>query len=283
MKTFSYDELDRYGYNKKIMELVAKGFVPNYPEGDTDPLLEEAVITLVSEIDTCVNQFGDQRFGQILHNYGEHAVQDVEKGDVALNMFRAWIFGLGVTEDKFFEESRTTYENLYKRVSEVDIEQTGYEYKHVQFNHPKNEEGVFWDLVGKYQKFGTLYIGVDFDNTLLPYTYNDHFDEEGNLVVSQGYLDVVSLLRWCKLLGMKLCLWSLPSDQDNLDWKVEWCDMHGIHMDFINESPLLTGLTNQFGKPHFNLLLDDVAGLESAYSVLYNLCEYIDDGHGKIW
>ena len=145
-----------------------------------------------------------------------------------------------------------------------------YHYCHISLDgHPKNEEGVFWDLVKKYKKYGTLYIGVDFDNTLLPY---------GNFIkTSFGFFDILSVLRDCKYYGMKLCLWSLPTSDENLEWKVKWCKEHGIEMDYINCSPLMKEYSNKYGKPHFNLLLDDVAGLESSYSILVNLCEYIKE------
>lgn len=137
--------------------------------------------------------------------------------------------------------------------------------------HPKNNEGVYKDLVEKWEKYGTLYIGVDFDNTLLPYnTDSDDF-------VPSGFNDVLELLKRCKKLGLKLCLWTLPDSIDNLYWKISWCNERGIYMDYINESPLLRENSKKFGKPHFNLLLDDVAGLESAYSILYNVCEYIEN------
>ena len=42
----------------------------------------------------------------------------------------------------------------------------------------------------------------------------------------------------------------------------------------MNESPLLGGVTT---KPFFNLLLDDRAGLESAYDLLKTLIKSIDD------
>lgn len=143
-----------------------------------------------------------------------------------------------------------------------------YHYCHISLDgHPKNEEGVFWDLVKKYKKYGILYIGVDFDNTLLPY---------GNFIkTSFGFFDILNVLRDCKYYGMKLCLWSLPTSDENLEWKVKWCKEHGIEMDYINCSPLMKEYSNKYGKPHFNLLLDDVAGLESSYSILVNLCEYI--------
>ena len=151
-----------------------------------------------------------------------------------------------------------------------DVKSDDYHYYHISLNvHPKNEEGIFWDLVKKYKKYGTLYIGVDFDNTLLPY---------GNFIkTSFGFFDIQNVLRDCKYYGMKLCLWSLPTSDENLDWKVKWCKENGIEMDYINCSPLMKEYSNKYGKPHFNLLLDDVAGLESSYSILVNLCEYIKE------
>lgn len=151
-----------------------------------------------------------------------------------------------------------------------DVKSDDYHYYHISLDvHPKNEEGVFWDLVKKYKKYGTLYIGVDFDNTLLPY---------GNFIkTSFGFFDILNVLRDCKYYGMKLCLWSLPTSDENLEWKVKWCKEHGIEMDYINCSPLMKEYSNKYGKPHFNLLLDDVAGLESSYSILVNLCEYIKE------
>lgn len=145
-------------------------------------------------------------------------------------------------------------------------------YKHISLdNHPKNEEGVFNDLVKKYEKYGTLYIGVDFDNTLWPYGVSQ--DSE----IPSGFKEILNLLRECKRHGLKLCLWSLPTSQENLDWKVQWCKEHDIEMDYINESPLLNEFSKQFGKPHFSLLLDDVARLEASYSILVNLIEYINN------
>ena len=143
-------------------------------------------------------------------------------------------------------------------------------YKHIKlYDHPKNEEGVFNDLVEKYNKFGTLYIGVDFDNTVWPYNA-DELKE-----IPNGFDDILVLLRECKKCGLKLCLWTLPTSQENLEWKVKWCKLNGIEMDYINESPLLSEHSKVFGKQHFNLLLDDVAGLEASYSILVNLIEYI--------
>lgn len=144
------------------------------------------------------------------------------------------------------------------------------EYKHIPLSyHPKNEEGVYQSLIDKYNKFGTLYIGVDFDNTLWPYGANETDD------IPRGFTDILIILQECKKLNIKLCLWTLPTSKENLEWKIQWCKDHNIEMDYVNESPLLSEYNKEFKKPHFNLLLDDVAGLESAYSILFNVLNYI--------
>ena len=146
-----------------------------------------------------------------------------------------------------------------------------YRYGHVYLNnHPKNEINVFKSLVKKYKFFGSLYIGVDFDNTLLPYG-------ETEITEGSGHNQIIDILKWCKQVGFKLCLWSLSTDKENLKWKINWCKKHGIEMDYINDSPLMKEYGNVTNKPHFNLLLDDVAGLEETYSILVNLCEYIEN------
>lgn len=136
-------------------------------------------------------------------------------------------------------------------------------------DHKKSEKNVFNELIEKYHKYGTLYIGVDFDNTLLPYGMDD---------VPQDILDygiMIGVLKQAKACGLKLCLWTLPMSEENLQWKIEWCKEKGIEMDYINESPLLSEYSKKFGKPHFNLLLDDTAGLGSAFNILYNLINYL--------
>ena len=151
------------------------------------------------------------------------------------------------------------------------------EYTHISlFDHPKNEKDVFEHLIKKYKEFGTLYIGVDFDNTLYPYEFSD--DESK---FPKGFNSILELLQRAKHHGLKLCLWTLPKTKENLNWKIEWCRDHGIEVDYINESPLMNKYSKIFGKPHFNLLLDDVAGLESSYSILYNIIQYIEEQNKK--
>ena len=60
------------------------------------------------------------------------------------------------------------------------------------------------------------------------------------------------------------------SNEEKLKWKIQYCKHFGIEPDYVNESPLLP----KTKKPFFSLLLDDRAGLESAYNILFNIVSY---------
>ena len=89
-----------------------------------------------------------------------------------------------------------------------------------------------------------------------------------------GYSELINILQDCKRLGFILCLFTAEASVKKLQWKVQYCEHFGIKPDYVNESPLLGGITT---KPFFNLLLDDSAGLESAFDLLKTLIKSIDD------
>ena len=127
--------------------------------------------------------------------------------------------------------------------------------------HPFFNDGAIEKLYSDWAKYGTLYIAFDFDNTIWNFRkYENNYEDNPEAV----YWDIVNLLKEAKKLGMKLILWtSCPSRMDEIT-KNDLCRTWGIEPDYINWSPLSPGAT----KPHFNLLLDDRAGLESAVYVL---------------
>ena len=132
------------------------------------------------------------------------------------------------------------------------------------FNHPYNTDGAFERLMTEYLKYDTLYIGFDFDNTIWDYdNYGNKYEDNPDAV----HWEIVDLLKNCKKIGLKLCLWtSCPKKEDEII-KNDLCRKWGIEPDYLNWSPLSPGAT----KPHFNLLLDDRAGLESTYHILCKL------------
>ena len=125
--------------------------------------------------------------------------------------------------------------------------------------HSLNTDGAIKRLITEYEAHNKLVVGFDFDNTI--------FD-----VHNQGIncSEVISLLRECKRLGFILCLYTAETRGYWLQWKIDYCKHFGIEPEHVNKSPLLPGTD----KPFFNILLDDRAGLESAYLTLKEVVEY---------
>jgi hypothetical protein len=74
---------------------------------------------------------------------------------------------------------------------------------------------------------------------------------------------VENLLRNCKLLGMKLVLFTAKETKEQIGECVKYCEERGYMPDFVNESPVMNTK-----KPYYNILLDDRAGLFEAVSDL---------------
>lgn len=131
--------------------------------------------------------------------------------------------------------------------------------KELIYFHPFCNDGSISRLVKEYETHGKLVVGFDFDNTI--------FDAHNN---GGNHSSIIKLLQECKKLGFILCLYTAELREDWLKWKVDYCKHFGIEPDYVNESPLLPGIK----KPFFNILLDDRAGLESAYQTLKQVVEY---------
>ena len=125
--------------------------------------------------------------------------------------------------------------------------------------HPFTYDRCQRRLIDEYDKHKKLVIGFDFDNTIFD-THQLGFD----------YSEIIDLLRECKAIGFILCLYTSEDDEEMLRLKIQYCEAQGIKPEFINESPLMNGTE----KPFFNILLDDRAGLEMAYSMLKYVVEY---------
>lgn len=123
------------------------------------------------------------------------------------------------------------------------------------FKHPFNEKRCAKRLLKEYKTHEHLIVGIDFDNTIKPVNPESSFEV------------IIELLKRCsddpKII---LCLWSVcPNGEE--EEKVKYCKSLGIKIDYVNTSPFKIGeIENR--KPFFNILLDDRAGLESAYNNL---------------
>ena len=71
-----------------------------------------------------------------------------------------------------------------------------------------------------------------------------------------------------------MCMYSL-SMEEGMGIRKGWMSTHlGINVNYINKSPLLNEQDSQWPKkPFFSILLDDRAGLSSAYNILKTALE----------
>ena len=107
-------------------------------------------------------------------------------------------------------------------------------------------------LLDDYKRHGNLIVAFDFDNTI--YDYHE---------IGCTFNDVICLLKECSELGFTMVLFTANEEKEKLDFCKEYCLKNGIRVDYINESPIM-----KTRKPYYNILLDDRAGLESAYKTL---------------
>lgn len=107
-------------------------------------------------------------------------------------------------------------------------------------------------LVKDYNKHGKLIIAFDFDNTLFDYhCVGDEFPKLTNILQrarDEGHI----LVLFTANEGLKLSM--IRNHLHTL----------GLNTQYVNESPVLKGTR----KPYYNILLDDRAGLKSAYKSL---------------
>lgn len=130
------------------------------------------------------------------------------------------------------------------------------------FNHSFNQQACAERLLNEYRKYDRLIVGIDFDNTIKPIDPNNSCN------------DVITLLQRCSQDSkIVLCLWSISTNKDEEKSKLDHCAKIGIKIDYVGSSPYQIG---SGPKQFFNVLLDDRAGLESAY---YNLKYVLDNAN----
>lgn len=116
-------------------------------------------------------------------------------------------------------------------------------------------------LFEEWKKYGSLIIAYDFDNTVFDYYKR-----------GDTYEQVIELLRECKRLGFHLTVFTSCND-DRFPEIKEYLTTNDIPFDSINETPDFIPFKGR--KVYFNLLLDDRAGLSSAYDQLWKVIYWI--------
>ena len=147
------------------------------------------------------------------------------------------------------------------------------EINYCESGHPFTTERCVQRLITEYNKHKNLIIAFDFEKTVFDY------HKEGN---QYEYDDVIDLLKYCYDLGMTLVLYTCEENIDKIKWKINWCKEYmGFTPHYVNKSPVLKQ-SYKNGKIYYNILLDDRAGLNEAYSTLINVVSYIEKDKGLI-
>ena len=122
-------------------------------------------------------------------------------------------------------------------------------------------------LYEEYIKHKTIVVAVDFDHTL--FDYHERGDQ---------YPKVQELIRDCKMLGFKIVIFS-GSAKERHPMIRDYCKELGISIDGINEDVIDwhhdETLDWSRSKIFYNIFLDDRAGLQTAYDLLYMLVDNI--------
>lgn len=119
-------------------------------------------------------------------------------------------------------------------------------------------------LINEYEKYGSLAIGFDFDNTV----YDFH-------KTGATYEQVRQLLRDLKEIGCTLICWTAQKD---IPFVENFLKENNIPCDGINTDGIKLGWDSR--KPFFSALLDDRAGLVQVYEELCDVV-YFAKNHKK--
>lgn len=128
--------------------------------------------------------------------------------------------------------------------------------KYLNMNPFLDSDVRFNKMIKNYKKFGSLVIGVDFDFTMCcPIT-------------GKIYSDIIKLLQKMQYseINFILCVWTANENPNYV--KQIWED-HFLEFSHYNYSPINPGCI----KPHFNILLDDSAGLYEAKTLVERIIE----------
>lgn len=127
------------------------------------------------------------------------------------------------------------------------------------------DANVIARLVSEWKKYNRLVIAYDFDNTV--YDYHN---------AGLTFDNVAQLLMECKEFGAYLVVFTACAEQQYSDI-AEYLTATRIPFDAVNEDPPFVPITGN-KKIYYNILLDDRAGLSSAYRCLKSALETMKRG-----
>lgn len=124
-------------------------------------------------------------------------------------------------------------------------------------------------LITAYSKHNSLIVGVDFDDTIFPFSKSEENVERCRRVVN-----LLLSLKQEMGVDLVLCLYSV-ADAQSLVYKEHIMDLYGLKPQYINEGPIDSHWGSK--KPFFNILLDDKTGLNDSMKTLEAFKEYVKE------
>lgn len=130
----------------------------------------------------------------------------------------------------------------------------------IHYYHPYLSDYQSYErLMDEYDKHGGLVVAYDFDGTV------HDFHKEGH-----NYIEIYELLRAAKEIGCYMIVFTAEEDLKKVKTHLKG---NNLPFDAINENPPFW--KSKARKIYYNILLDDRAGLRSAYWQLSSVIENV--------
>lgn len=121
-----------------------------------------------------------------------------------------------------------------------------------------NKDHARQRLIEEYEKYNSLVVAYDFDNTVYDFHQN-----------GWQFNSVIQLLRDLKSIGCYLIIFTANEDESFVK---KYCQKQAIPFDGFNENPPFYQSTSK--KIYYNVLLDDRAGLWQVFEDLTELIKH---------
>jgi hydroxymethylpyrimidine pyrophosphatase-like HAD family hydrolase len=118
-------------------------------------------------------------------------------------------------------------------------------------------------LKEEWDKYEKIVIAVDFDDTLFD------FHKKG-----RTYDDIMDIIKRAQKIGCYTIIFTANDDIEHHKFIKEYLKEYNIKVDAINNNVAAVPYTTK--KPYYNILLDDRAGLPSAYNSLLTAVTYME-------
>lgn len=136
-------------------------------------------------------------------------------------------------------------------------------------NDPFLDENLCYErLKENYNKYGSLLVAADFDETIFDYHKK-----------SFAFPALIQLLKDCNKVKFPITIFTASPLERHPEIQ-EYCNTIGVEIVAINENTvdwMKDGLDRSKAKIYFSILLDDKAGLPSAYRILRKLIDEISE------